>query len=374
MLASAVHTSFADTPDYIPCNYTVTINYYTNPSSMGNINGYTNGQSQQFVYNNLPCQDNVFQYQEYAHHPQGHAFSLWSASGGTLSSTVDNGTFLTVTVLGSSKTASITANFVMGLLVPLYIKPTTPDPNTHVTYWQDLINAKNSYSNVPIIAIANPDNGPNSTTPAAANSAYTSGMTNLTKAGILVLGYVYTCYGQRPLTGPNTAAECSTRTDSSTGPEDDINTWYSLYGSFLSGIFLDEMDSQTCGVSPYSGSYYSTITTFAHNKGFNTVVGNPGCDTTSTYVGTVDIVNPYEHSSLPTQSFVQSITTGMFPSTISSQWSILAYNVPKSSLTQAYVSSLEGDVGWMYVTDATGNPWGVLVTYLQTEVSYLANT
>lgn len=340
--------------------------FYDIPTNGGTVDGYANGLPGTFHTCGVGSWVSI-----QATPVSGYVFSIWSTSAKLEYSPTRNSNAVWVPCPGS---VSVTANFVMGLLVPLYMSPTAPDGNTHTTYWQDLINAKNTYSNVPVIAVVNPDNGPNSTTPAAIDPAYTSGMTNLTKAGILVLGYVYTCHGQRPLTGPNTASQCATRTDSSTGPEDDINTWYSLYGSLLSGTFLDQMDSQNCGPAPYSGSYYSTITTFAHNKGLNIVIGNPGCNTTSTYVGTVDTMTPYESSGLPTQSYVASLTTGQFSSTSPSQWGILAYNVAKSSLSQSYVSSLEGDTGWLYVTDATGNPYAVLPTYLQTEVSYLSNT
>lgn len=300
-------------------------------------------------------------------HPEGNAFSIWSASGGSISSTEDNGTTLTVTSGGSS-TASITANFVMGLLVPLYMDPATNDPNTGHTYWQDLINAKNSYPTVPIIAIVNPDSGPGD----AAVLTYTSGMKNLSSAGIMMIGYVWTDYGDRSIG--------SWSTFNST--EEAISNWTSFYPNLLSGIFLDQMNYPGSMQNIGGPTYYSTVTSFAHNEGLNTVVGNPGDQTNSSYVGTVDIITPYEGSGLPSAAnFLKQNTTGGFPTTVSSQWGIFAYNVTSSALTQNYVNSAVNYIGWIYVTDEAGEssstigfPYNILPTYLNTEMGYLTNT
>jgi hypothetical protein len=348
------------------CNYSITIYYYTNPSNVGNINGFVNGQSQTFKYNHYICGNYKFYFSEFVH-PEGNAFSIWSSSGGSLSSTVDNGTTLTVTSGGSS-TASITANFVMGLLVPLYMDPTTNDPNTGHTYWQDLINAKNSYPSVPVIVIVNPDSGPGD----SAGSTYTSGMKNLSSAGIIMIGYVWTDYGDRPLGSYSTF----------NSTEQAIYNWTRFYPNLLSGIFLDQMNYPNSGYNKGGPSYYSTVTSFAHSYGFDTVVGNPGDPTNSSYVGTVDIITPYEGRGLPSISnIVEGNTTGGFPTTTSSQWGIFAYNATSSALTQNYVNSAVNDIGWIYVTDEAGEssktngfPYNVLPTYLNTELGFLSNT
>jgi hypothetical protein len=336
------------------CNYSITIYYYTNPSNVGNINGFTNGQSQTFKYNHYICGNYKFQFSEYVH-PEGNAFSLWSASGGTLSSTVDNGTTLTVTSGGSS-TASITANFIMGLLVPLYMDPATNDPNSGHTYWQDLINAKNSYPSVPVIAIVNPDSGPGD----AADSTYTSGMKNLSSAGIIMIGYVWTDYGDRPL-GSYTTFNSTVQA---------IYNWTSFYPNLLSGIFLDQMNYPNSTQNIGGPAYYSTVTSFAHNEGLDTVVGNPGDPTNSSYVGTVDIITPFEGSGQPSQSNTSSWTTEV--GGISSKWGFFAYNVTNVP-SQSYLQSLNGDIGWLYETNYT-NSYSQLPGYLSQELANLKTT
>ncbi len=328
--------------------------YYTNPTSAGNINGYTNGQSQTFTYNNVPCQDNTFQYQMNAH-PGSNAFSMWSASGGTLSSTVDNGTILTVKTSGSSG-VSITANFVMGLLVPLYVYPTTLDPNTGVSYWQDLINAKKSYPNVPFEAIVNPSSGPGD----SANSDYTTWMTNLQNAGIKMLGYVYTHWGDRAIGSSTTYNSV----------EQAIANWSTYYPDFLNGIFFDQMNAPNSGHNNGGPVYYDTLTTYCHNNGLPTVFGNPGDPTNTSYIRTVDVITPYEGSGQPSESLMHSRTTGL--GGISSEWGFFAYNVA-SVPSQSYLPSLSRDVGWIYETNYS-NTYTQLPGYLTQEVDNLNTT
>jgi hypothetical protein len=95
-------------PNYIPCNYYTTVYYMDTPSNGGTINTFTNGQSQYRQYNNVPCQDNKFGYQEQATPTPGYAFGNWTVSGGTLSSTTANPTYLT---MSADATAYIRAHY-----------------------------------------------------------------------------------------------------------------------------------------------------------------------------------------------------------------------------------------------------------------------
>jgi hypothetical protein len=91
------------------CDYTTTVDYYTNPTSVGTINGYSNGGSQTHYYNNYNCNDDQFQYYAKADPSLGYAFSYWSVSGGTMSSTSSDPAYLT---MSADTTADLTANFV----------------------------------------------------------------------------------------------------------------------------------------------------------------------------------------------------------------------------------------------------------------------
>ncbi|HEX2407164.1 MAG TPA: spherulation-specific family 4 protein, partial [Nitrososphaeraceae archaeon] len=78
------------------------------------------------------------------------------------------------------------AEATTGIMVALYFDP-------KFTLWDFLIDLKNQYPNVPIIAVINPDNGPGD----FKNNTYAIDVLKLQAAGINVIGYTFTNYGQR---------------------------------------------------------------------------------------------------------------------------------------------------------------------------------
>lgn len=103
LLAGSSSFSFAETPNYIPCDYTFTIHFYTNPSNGGTIDGYSNGQSVTYRYDPIPCSENRMTFSMQASPNSGFEFSSWSTG------TTSNPTSLTVS---ADSSASITDNFV----------------------------------------------------------------------------------------------------------------------------------------------------------------------------------------------------------------------------------------------------------------------
>ena len=124
-------------------------------------------------------------------------------------------------------TPATTANRA-GLYVPLFTYPTS-------SMWSTLISTKNNHPNLPIIVTVNPSSGVGS----SQDSNFVTGINNLKSAGITVLGYVYTDYGQR----------------SASVIQDEISKYKSWYG--VNGIFFDEM-SVTAGKE----SYYSSLNSY----------------------------------------------------------------------------------------------------------------
>ena len=104
-----------------------------------------------------------------------------------------------------------------GVMVPMYIYPSGGISNT--TY-NNFIDLKKIYHNVPTIVILNPNNGPGT----VVDGNFTITIKRLHGAGCKVVGYVSTAY---------MANDISDVTD-------DVNTWYSLYPS-IDGIFFDEL-------------------------------------------------------------------------------------------------------------------------------------
>ena len=236
---------------------------------------------------------------------------------------------VTTPILTTSHPAFATSS--TGIIVPLYSYPGS--------YWNQVIQAKNAHPSVPIVAIVNPNSGPGS----SVDSTYVSSIKQLQSAGITVLGYVYTSYGSR----------------STSAAEADITSYHNWYN--VNGIFFDEMSN----VSGYE-SYYSTLTQYVKSHGMTMTVGNPGTDTLSSYVGTVDNLVIYESPGLPTISNL----AGWHTSYAKSNFSMIAFGVGLP--TQSYVTSTTSDVSYIYATDDNlPNPYDTIPSYFGSLVAEL---
>ena len=189
-----------------------------------------------------------------------------------------------------------------------------------------------------LVAI-NPSSGVGS----SKDNNFVNGINNLKSAGIKVIGYVYTSYGQR----------------SPTVMQDEINKYKSWYG--VDGIFFDEM-SNSGGLE----GYYSNINSYVHSTGMTFTMGNPGTDTSSSYVGTMDNIIIYERAGLPS---VDSLK-GWHTNHDKKNFSIIPYGV--SSLDTQFINNVRDYVGWIYITnDGLPNPWDSLPSYFNNLVSAL---
>lgn len=193
-----------------------------------------------------------------------------------------------------------------GLLVPLYVDPGKT--------WNAVIDAKLAHSSVPFVVIANVDNGPGT----SVRATYVSFIEKAQKAGIDVLGYVYTKYGKRSATLVNA----------------DILRWEALYRT--DGVFLDQMASN-------APSYYQAATTYAHLHSLWFVMGNPGVDAPGS--SGPDVINFYERAGYPKSRFLRKPAHQSYGS---GKWSYIAgavpFNGPKIKSTAKYVA-------YLYVTD-----------------------
>jgi hypothetical protein len=242
--------------------------------------------------------------------------------------------FLATLAAGLVHPASAATQSSTSLIVPLYGYPSAT--------WTTLAQQKLANPSVPIVAVINPSNGPGT----AQDPNFVSGIQTLKSAGITVIGYTFTNYASTPLASVESA----------------ILGYKTLYG--LSGVYLDEMSNV-----PGHESYYSTLTQYADSIGMNLVIGNPGADVPSSYIGTVNAIIIYENSGLPSISFLG----GWHTSYPKSNFGIVAYGV--SSISPSYIASASNDVGYIYVTDGTmPNPYAALPSYLSSLLGDLATT
>jgi hypothetical protein len=209
--------------------------------------------------------------------------------------------------------------------VPLYSDPSDPA-------WKAIVAAKKAHPSVTVRAIINPNSGPG----ASKDPAYSTGITSLDAAGIVVLAYVATTYGKK---APAAA-------------KGEIDTYAGWYPG-LKGIFFDEM-SNTAG----DEAYYKGLDQYVKGKGLGITVGNPGTATLASFVGTVDTILVYESEGLPAVGSL-GVFAGQFDR---GNFGVIPYGVP--AVDTAFVAGARAKVGFIYLTDDTvPNPWDTLPAY-----------
>ncbi|HVA32676.1 MAG TPA: spherulation-specific family 4 protein [Candidatus Baltobacteraceae bacterium] len=201
---------------------------------------------------------------------------------------------------------SASSSNLTGVVVPLYVYPGK--------IWRKAIAAKLAHPNVPMIFIVNVANGPGR----KVDSTYVAYVEKAQKAGIDVLGYVYTQYGKR----------------SQTTVEGQMAQWYSYYHT--DGIFLDEM-------APNDPAYYQTLTAYAHANSLWFVMGNPGVDAPGN--SGPDVINFYERAGYPSRSFLKKPAHETYGQ---SRWSYMAGAV---AFNASRIKGSAKYVGYLYATD-----------------------
>ena len=232
------------------------------------------------------------------------------------------------------------------ILLPLYIYPNWYEPDNYT--WSQVVTAAKQ---VPIVAIINPNNGPDGNPP---NEDYARGLEDLKQAEVTTIGYVYTKYGDRPI------AEVKR----------DIDLYYQYFG--VQGIFLDESASNVAQID-----YYQDIYRYIKAKGDRElVVINPGTHSDREYItrpaaDTSVIFENYSHAwgEYQPQAYVDSNHSKHFAS--------LIHSVSDAATMKSYLDkAVERNIGYIYITDDSpnnddGDPWNSLPPYWQEEVNYI---
>ncbi|HXQ93322.1 MAG TPA: spherulation-specific family 4 protein [Nitrososphaerales archaeon] len=217
-----------------------------------------------------------------------------------------------------------------GVIVPLYNYPGQE--------WNQIVQAKQTYPSVPVIAIVNPSNGPGG----SQDPNFVSGIQLLRSAGITVMGYVPTGYGSV----------------STSVIDQEIYRYTQMYQ--LNGIFFDQMANV-----PGFESYYAGLTAYAKSMGYSMTMGNPGSWVPPSYIGTVDNIVIYENSGLPDAGFLSTLGYQR------SDFSLMSYG--DSSLDTNYVLGASASVGYLYITDGNWpSPYTALPTYFLPLLSTLS--
>jgi hypothetical protein len=215
--------------------------------------------------------------------------------------------------------------------------------------WDELATA--AESGMKIIAIINPNSGPDTSGP---DSSYTTYIAKLINAGVDLIGYVHTSYGDRSTTDVNA----------------DIDVYASKYPG-LKGIFLDE-----CSASASELSYYTTVYNHITSKsGYVNTIINPGTQPDQGYLAVSTNIVIFEDagSNLKNNfaSWVSCAPSSAEKSGYKYKFSGIAYNVNSGSMSSILSTMQNSGMGMVYVTDGASGccTYNSLTSYFSSEAS-----
>ncbi len=250
--------------------------------------------------------------------------------------------------------------------VPAYFYPT---PGASPNYWTEVTQTTPKVGFV----VANVSNGPNF----GVDPNYSAAIAATHNAGTKVLGYVDTGYFGGTSPARTTRLNQADVNSWTTQIEQDVDAWYSLYGSAgIDGIFFDD-GQNVCGANNEYVTLYTDILNYVkQNHPGAYVVTNPGtavpqcleniADTLLTFEGSFDCYT--NDSNCPTgQGYTPLSWTPVDPRKIYH----IVYAVPSASLASISTLTKQNNAGVVFITDATlaGNPYGSLPSYLITEAT-----
>lgn len=232
----------------------------------------------------------------------------------------------------------------MRILVPAYFYPVPGSPWTRM-------NAAASAHPGRIVAIANPSNGPGT----SSDPSYVSALASFRASGGTLIGYVFTSYGARPIASV----------------ESDVDQWFAWYG--VDGIFFDEMDN----VAGAHESYYAALHQHVRSHlATALVIGNPGTSTVSSYLSypggpVASAVCIYEDGNAELTWTADAWVHGRDRR----HFVALAHTTPLASWQAAVDHAWQQNCGYVFATsDVLPNPWDILPSYFEAMASYVDAT
>lgn len=235
-------------------------------------------------------------------------------------------------------TQSVVPRKAMGVLVPVYGYPTVKSGGvvTSNPQWSGVTSLA---ATVPTVAIINPSNGPIACGSASSVAAFQSGIATLRKAGVTVLGYIATGYGN---VAPATVTQ-------------QLQTYADCYG--IDGVFFDEVPTSSSAAAYYAAIAQSARQIIRPSSGKTVLVAiNPGAYPALAIAQTADITVMHESADLNTPATPASLAS--YPP---ARFAYLAYNVSGYD-APALQTLFNRGIGYVYFTDQSGDPWVALST------------
>lgn len=226
----------------------------------------------------------------------------------------------------------------VGLIVPAYF-----DPGSDPTDWSRLAMAA---TQVPIMAVVNPDSGPG----LRFDPDYVAAIDDFDASGGSTLGYVYTLYGHRSLTDV----------------EKDIWTYFAWYP--VDGIFIDQM---AFNATPKNLKYYIELKNYIRRLyPWAIIVANPGTsfDEAFARARVADVFVDDEDTQINVNATPQPSWEFFYPASMFAEIAVQSQSDPSEAgfLAQRHL-------GWLYSTTRTldSNPYAALPADFEQEVATL---
>jgi hypothetical protein len=231
------------------------------------------------------------------------------------------------------------------ILVPLYVYPGAA--------WDQLVTV--ARSGVKVIAIINPNSGPAASGP---DSSYTTYMRRLLDAGVELVGYVHTLWGDRALA-------------TVTG---EIDTYASRYPG-VTGIFLDEGSAEAADVTYYRNVYNHIMS----KSGYRHVILNPGVQPDQQYLSISTNIVIFENyaSSLASARYatwVKCAPNQAAKANYKYKFSGIVHTATLANMP-SYITQMHNmGMGIVYVTDGAGGccTYNTLASYFLQEGTSVA--
>jgi Spherulation-specific family 4 len=232
------------------------------------------------------------------------------------------------------------------ILLPLYSYPNWYDREKY--QWKQVAAAA---QRVPIVAIINPNNGPDRSPP---NTDYQQGIEDLRQANVKTIGYVRSNYGKRSLKAVKA----------------DIDLYFKHFN--VSGIFIDESASARDKLE-----YYQQLYKYIKSQSDRyQVIINPGTAADEGYVSqsVADVVVMFENQQREWNRYhLPAYTKKYSPQ----HFAALIHTTANSRLMKATLDRAAKErFGYVYITNdstetANNNPWDTLPIYWNTQVEYI---
>jgi Spherulation-specific family 4 len=232
------------------------------------------------------------------------------------------------------------------ILLPLYIYPNWYEKDKYV--WKQVAIAAKK---VPIVAIVNPNSGPNNAPP---NRDYQQGIKDLHQAGIKIIGYVSTNYAKRDLQAVKA----------------DIDLYIKYFK--IDGIFIDEAANTRDKLN-----YYHQLSQHikSHSPQYLTIV-NPGTDVDESYLHQpiADVIVIFENQQKNWSNYHPPLFTKKYPP---EHFAALVHTTANRKLMKSTIDrAVKYKFGYVYITNDSPNttdrnPWDSLPEYWQAQVNYI---